>query len=254
MANASSILSEDKFLCSICLEVFTQPVSTPCGHNFCCDCIHMYWDNSQICQCPFCKKTFASRPELHVNTTMSDLAAEFARMAQVKASASDPQLQEQVAILCDICSELKHKAVKSCLVCLTSFCEAHLEPHQRVSVLKRHKLIDPISNLDEKLCQKHNKLLELFCRTDQTFICVMCFKTDHKSHKVMSLEEEYEAMMVKKDKVMSLKTMEKAWCHSITSILFGTFIPSVVIALRRNCIHTFAFTTATMGKTWLLSS
>ncbi|CAN9508171.1 unnamed protein product [Ophioblennius macclurei] len=203
MAAASSLLSEDRFLCSICLDTFTQPVSTPCGHNFCCECLHTYWDKSPICQCPFCKKTFASRPELHVNTTLSDLVAEFAKMVQVKASTSDPQLEEQGAILCDICSEIKHKAVKSCLVCLTSFCEAHLEPHHRVSVLKSHKLIDPIGNLDEKLCKQHCKLTELYCRTDRAFVCAMCFKTDHKSHDVVSLEEEYEAMIDKKDKVMA---------------------------------------------------
>uniref|UniRef100_A0A8C6T8V7 B30.2/SPRY domain-containing protein n=1 Tax=Neogobius melanostomus TaxID=47308 RepID=A0A8C6T8V7_9GOBI len=27
--------ASEQFLCSICLEVFSEPVSTPCGHNFC---------------------------------------------------------------------------------------------------------------------------------------------------------------------------------------------------------------------------
>uniref|UniRef100_A0A7N6A4B1 B30.2/SPRY domain-containing protein n=1 Tax=Anabas testudineus TaxID=64144 RepID=A0A7N6A4B1_ANATE len=35
MAAASCLLTEDQFLCSICLDVFTDPVSIPCGHNFC---------------------------------------------------------------------------------------------------------------------------------------------------------------------------------------------------------------------------
>ncbi|TNN74559.1 Tripartite motif-containing protein 65 [Liparis tanakae] len=35
MAAASNLLSEDQFLCSVCLYVFTDPVTTPCGHNFC---------------------------------------------------------------------------------------------------------------------------------------------------------------------------------------------------------------------------
>uniref|UniRef100_A0A3Q4N5I0 B30.2/SPRY domain-containing protein n=1 Tax=Neolamprologus brichardi TaxID=32507 RepID=A0A3Q4N5I0_NEOBR len=46
MSAASCLLSEDQFLCSICLDVFTDPVSTPCGHNFCKNCISQHWDIS----------------------------------------------------------------------------------------------------------------------------------------------------------------------------------------------------------------
>ncbi|XP_047431515.1 E3 ubiquitin-protein ligase TRIM39-like [Mugil cephalus] len=201
MATASSLLSEERFLCSICLDVFTQPVSTPCGHNFCTDCIHTYWDSNAICQCPFCKTTFSSRPKLRVNIVMSELAAEFAKMVQVKSSASKPQLPQFHDVPCDICSDVKEKAVKSCLMCLTSFCQVHLEPHHRVPGLKSHKLIDPVGDLDDRMCKKHNKVTELYCRTDQACVCVSCFKTDHKSHDIVSLEEEYESAIVKKDAV-----------------------------------------------------
>ncbi|XP_008291043.1 E3 ubiquitin-protein ligase TRIM39-like [Stegastes partitus] len=203
MATASSLLSEERFLCSICLDVFTEPVSTPCGHNFCSACIRKYWDNSVACQCPFCKRTFSSRPELHVNTVMSELAAEFTKLNRMKASTPEPELPERADILCDICSDMKAKAVKSCLMCLTSFCDVHLEPHQRVSVLKSHKLIDPVSNLDDRMCKKHDKITELYCRTDQACVCVLCLKTDHKNHDVVPLEEEYEAVMATKDGVMA---------------------------------------------------
>uniref|UniRef100_A0A8K9X7S7 B30.2/SPRY domain-containing protein n=1 Tax=Oncorhynchus mykiss TaxID=8022 RepID=A0A8K9X7S7_ONCMY len=36
----SNVLSEEQFLCSVCLDVFTEPVSIPCGHNFCKACIN----------------------------------------------------------------------------------------------------------------------------------------------------------------------------------------------------------------------
>ncbi|XP_047430679.1 E3 ubiquitin-protein ligase TRIM7-like [Mugil cephalus] len=201
MATASSLLSEERFLCSICLDVFTQPVSTPCGHNFCTDCIHTYWDSNAICQCPFCKTTFSSRPELRVNTIMSELVAEFEKMVQVKSSAPKPQLPQFHVVPCDICSDVKEKAVKSCLMCLMSFCQVHLEPHHRVPVLKSHKLIDAVSDLDDRMCKKHNKVTELYCRTDQACVCVSCFKTDHRSHDIVPLEEEYELVIVKKDAV-----------------------------------------------------
>ncbi|KAM3587506.1 uncharacterized protein V6R79_007264 [Siganus canaliculatus] len=203
MAAASSLLSEEKFLCSICLEVFTEPVSTPCGHNFCSPCIQKYWDTSDICQCPFCKRTFSSRPELQVNTIMRELASEIKKLVQVKASTPDPQFSETADVLCDICSELKEKAVKSCLICLVSFCETHLEPHQRVASLKSHKLLDPVKNLDDRMCKSHNKTSELYCKTDQAFICTLCLKNDHKGHNVIPLEEEYEAVMATKDAALT---------------------------------------------------
>ncbi|XP_042185471.1 tripartite motif-containing protein 29-like, partial [Oncorhynchus tshawytscha] len=80
------------------------------------------------------------------------------------------------------------KALKSCLVCLTSYCETHLEHHQRVVNLKRHKLIDPAENLEDRMC-KHDRLLELFCRSDQTCVCQFCTETDHKSHDTVPIED-----------------------------------------------------------------
>nr|CBN81604.1 Uncharacterized protein [Dicentrarchus labrax] len=77
MASSSSLLSEEQFLCPICLDVFNRPVSTPCGHNFCMSCITTYWTNAPVCQCPVCKAAFERRPDLKVNTFISELASQF---------------------------------------------------------------------------------------------------------------------------------------------------------------------------------
>ncbi|KAI3371348.1 hypothetical protein L3Q82_023559 [Scortum barcoo] len=77
MSAASCLLTEDQFLCSICLDVFTDPVSTPCGHNFCKTCITEHWTINVQCHCPNCKEVFYTRPELQVNTFISEMAAQF---------------------------------------------------------------------------------------------------------------------------------------------------------------------------------
>ncbi|GAA6083201.1 E3 ubiquitin/ISG15 ligase TRIM25-like isoform X3, partial [Tachysurus ichikawai] len=41
---------------------------------------------------------------------------------------------------CDFCTERKHKAFKSCLVCQASYCEDHLKPHYQSPAFKKHKL------------------------------------------------------------------------------------------------------------------
>ncbi|CAL8407065.1 unnamed protein product [Arctogadus glacialis] len=95
----------------------------------------------------------------------------------------------------------KLKAVKSCLVCLISYCQTHLEPHQRVAVLKKHRLVEPMDRLEDRMCTKHNQLLELFCQTEQVCVCLLCTETDHKSHPVVPLKEEYEVKTAQLGKI-----------------------------------------------------
>uniref|UniRef100_A0A3B4XP83 E3 ubiquitin-protein ligase TRIM39-like n=1 Tax=Seriola lalandi dorsalis TaxID=1841481 RepID=A0A3B4XP83_SERLL len=47
-----------------------------------------------------------------------------------------------------------------------------------MSGLKRHQLIDPVENLEDRMCTKHDKPLELFCQTDQTCVCMLCSVLD----------------------------------------------------------------------------
>lgn len=74
---------------------------------------------------------------------------------------------------CDICTGRKCKAVKSCLVCLESYCQTHLEQHEEFHSGKRHKITDAIGQLQEMICHEHDTLLEVYCRTDQQCICVL---------------------------------------------------------------------------------
>ncbi|XP_047434148.1 zinc-binding protein A33-like [Mugil cephalus] len=194
MSAASSLRSEDQFLCSICLDLFTDPVTTSCGHNFCKHCITQHWDHNVTFQCPLCKEIFDTRPQLKINTFIREIVAEFRHEAQQKASSSNSEQQaaKPGEVPCDVCIGTKLKALKSCLVCLLSYCDFHLEPHLTTSRLKTHQLIQPVDNLEDRMCRKHDKPLELFCKTDQTCVCLLCPVLDHKTHDVVPLKEEYE--------------------------------------------------------------
>ncbi|XP_044045297.1 E3 ubiquitin-protein ligase TRIM39-like [Siniperca chuatsi] len=194
MSAARNLRSEDQFLCSICLDVFTDLVTIPCGHNFCKNCISKHWNTNDRYLCPMCKKVFYTRPELHVNTLFSEMAAQFRQSAQQEASSSssETQVSKPGEVPCDVCTGTKLKALKSCLVCLASYCETHLEPHLTVLGLKRHQLIKPVENLEGRMCTKHDKPLELFCKTDQTCVCALCTYSDHKTHNFVPLKEGYE--------------------------------------------------------------
>ncbi|XP_069000762.1 tripartite motif-containing protein 16 isoform X1 [Embiotoca jacksoni] len=88
-------------------------------------------------------------------------------------------------VLCDFCTTRKQKAEKSCLVCLASYCETHLQSHYEYPALMKHKLVNATGQMREKICAQHDKLLEAFCRTDQTSVCVLCMMDEHKHHDIV---------------------------------------------------------------------
>ncbi|MGH0169295.1 UNVERIFIED_CONTAM: hypothetical protein FKN15_060001 [Acipenser sinensis] len=180
MASAE-LFTEDQFTCSVCLEILKNPVTVACGHNFCMGCIGSCWDRedqSGSYTCPQCRAAFTPRPAVHRNNLLAEIVGRLKRTglssaAQPFAGAED--------VPCDLCVGRKLKAAKSCLVCLASYCEPHLAPHHEAAALKRHKLADPMANLQDRLCKEHGNLLELFCQTDQACICLLC--TDAETHR-----------------------------------------------------------------------
>ncbi|XP_039609004.1 E3 ubiquitin/ISG15 ligase TRIM25-like [Polypterus senegalus] len=164
MAEAQLFVSQDEFNCSVCQDILNDPVSLHCGHSFCLNCLKDYWDQSQECRCPQCRHIFMLRPELHINTLLNEVIKKLKKTA---LSSSHPPPSQNYAgpgeVECDICAGKKFRAVKSCLTCMASYCQTHLQPHYEGDALKHHKLVDPDGNLKEKLCEKHQKSLELFC-------------------------------------------------------------------------------------------
>ncbi|XP_056090177.1 tripartite motif-containing protein 16-like [Rhinichthys klamathensis goyatoka] len=184
---AEARISQDEFKCSVCLDLLKDPVTIPCGHSFCKICITGCWDQEdqmRVYSCPQCRQTFSPRPALAKNTMLAEVVEKLKTKlpADCNAGAGDVQ--------CDVCDGRKRKAVKSCLGCLESYCQDHLEQHESFVKRKRHNLIDATGRLQEMICQTHDKLLEVFCRTDQKFICLLCTMDEHKNHDTVSAAEQ----------------------------------------------------------------
>ncbi|XP_053714938.1 E3 ubiquitin-protein ligase TRIM39-like isoform X2 [Synchiropus splendidus] len=188
----AAALSEEQFRCAICQDIFTDPVSIPCGHNYCFECIKRFWDTkNNKCWCPLCKEAFKSRPDLRINVDLKDITDKFKRSLR-KPTPTKRVIPRQHSkeVFCDMCNDTKQTAIKSCLDCKLSFCEEHLVLHQKDLVTSTHWLTDLVSFDSSHLCRHHNKVLELFCKTDQTPLCVKCSEHKHRHHEFIPLEKE----------------------------------------------------------------
>ncbi|XP_076601905.1 tripartite motif-containing protein 16-like protein [Chaetodon auriga] len=198
MAAATTIsVEQEQFCCSVCLEVLRDPVTIPCGHSYCLDCIEDYWNRAKQkgqFSCPQCRQVFNPRPLLSRNTVLGEVVEKF---QQSGFQAADQHSAKAEEVKCGVCTGKKSKAVKSCLLCSESYCAAHLKAHDKRFQGKAHRLIPASEQLREKLCPQHDKSLRMYCRTDQQYVCSQCVKERHRSHDAVLLVDERAAQQKK---------------------------------------------------------
>ncbi|OCT60318.1 hypothetical protein XELAEV_18046334mg [Xenopus laevis] len=138
--------------CSICQEIYTDPVSLPCGHNFCQVCIERTWKRQESLKedhsCPECTQSYRRKPELKRNGCLSNIAKQF--------FSTHPE-QDGTGIFCNYCIHSPVPATKSCLLCEAFLCDAHVRVHSKSA---EHVLTEPTASFSNRKCSVHNELLK----------------------------------------------------------------------------------------------
>ncbi|XP_075066661.1 E3 ubiquitin/ISG15 ligase TRIM25-like [Mixophyes fleayi] len=167
--------------CSICLNIYTDPVTLRCGHNFCRVCIDHVLDTQEgsgVYTCPECRAECQERPALIRNIPLCNI---------VRSFLSTQPDQKETGNFCTYCVDSPVPAAKSCLHCEASLCDKHLRVHSKSA---EHVLSDPTTSLGKRKCSIHKEPFKYYCTKDAAYICVSCFLIgEHRGHKVEMLDE-----------------------------------------------------------------
>uniref|UniRef100_A0A8C5PQE5 Uncharacterized protein n=1 Tax=Leptobrachium leishanense TaxID=445787 RepID=A0A8C5PQE5_9ANUR len=180
----ASAALRDELTCCICMDIYRDPVTLPCGHSFCRLCIVGVLDTQEesgAYKCPECRAESQERPALEKNRKLGNIAKRFLY--------AHPD-QEEAGIPCTYCIQSPVPAVKTCLLCEASLCEDHLRVHSKSA---EHVITEPTMSLEKRKCIADMKDPQYYCLDDAACICVSCsLAGEHRGHQVETLNEASE--------------------------------------------------------------
>ncbi|KAG5270889.1 hypothetical protein AALO_G00173440 [Alosa alosa] len=136
----ASFLSEEDVMCSLCHDIFKNPVVLSCSHSVCMDCLKNYWSTNKSQECPLCRRR-SSRDNPPVSIILKDLCEAYTKEKNLSGELC-PSHKERFKLFCKDDKELL------CVVCRDS---------------RKHKTHD-CSPIDEAAADLKGKLRDLKIR------------------------------------------------------------------------------------------
>ncbi|CAI5653584.1 unnamed protein product [Oreochromis niloticus] len=229
---------EETLKCPVCQDFFIDPVTLQCGHDFCLTCIQAVWETDVSDEgpffCPECQIFLPSDLTLKVNadlqTKVKDFTTKTLSAAERQAAASTSETKSSSAICCDQCIEMPSVAIRTCLTCDASLCQAHALLHQQRSALREHTVVEVTSDPLSLKCREHRDELKLFCMEEKVPVCCLCVLVGtHKHHKASQLHEakaDFKSMLEttmnqllkrRSEAEHAIKDLESLYTQTVTS-------------------------------------
>ncbi|NXP13688.1 TRI25 ligase, partial [Thinocorus orbignyianus] len=238
---------EDELTCSICLCLFSNPVTVPCGHNFCSSCLELSWaGQSEDFSCPQCRATFPGRPTLQKNTVLCRVVEQFQGLSGVGAEEKEKEEEEEdedavgcggeaTTVYCDSCRLAP--AVQTCLTCTASFCSEHLQPHRDSPAFRDHQLCPPVSDLQQRKCRQHNRIFEFFCSQHGTCICSLCLLGHKLCHTSPLQQAKAKAESALKKKLMELHDQSERAARAMSTVKTNKSQAAETVSRKKDLIR-----------------
>ncbi|XP_064414843.1 E3 ubiquitin-protein ligase TRIM17-like [Latimeria chalumnae] len=215
---------EDEITCSVCQELFKDPVTLRCGHNFCRECVSEYWKEKTSQSCPICR-TDSAFSDLKINYTLRNIVEMYKKEGKKSKVQSKPVCSEHEEKLKLYCLE-DQEAI--CLVCQTSrkhknhtflpikeaaqeFKEElknSLKPlqdtHQKIAELKE-KYRGNLNNIHDEADKTEKQIKEDFVNLHQ-------FLHEEEKNLLADLKKEEE------EKEQKMRAMEESIVQDLTSV------------------------------------
>jgi len=187
--------SRNELTCAVCLQLFEEPITLPCGHSFCLNCLENYWDSREepaSCFCPNCREVFLQKPKLKKSVILASLVEQM----KLRESEDSPKVVGQAEAKNDErddavkvggyksqCYSCRKMATMWCVPCEILCCERHVKPHKH----KGHKLVEPEMKEEVPGCIEHRNSIHFYCKDDESLVSLI-HKGEHQDHEVVPVE------------------------------------------------------------------
>ncbi|XP_052217630.1 E3 ubiquitin-protein ligase Midline-1-like isoform X1 [Dreissena polymorpha] len=196
----------DHVTCSVCMDLYSDPLALPCMHSFCRHCIERLHASCLTLKCPDCRQDVElgrnGIRDLPKNFQLSGIVESFKKENSSKTRGrSDgngsqplcPQHSMTCEILCETCS--RH----ACPKCLTT---ANHSKH-RLKILTKRGWSTERGDGSEPFCVEHDRQFRLHCQTCTELTCSECLLNNHGGHSLATLTDAFDNLSEHHNKAIS---------------------------------------------------
>ncbi|KAF7698889.1 E3 ubiquitin-protein ligase TRIM39-like [Silurus meridionalis] len=114
-------LTEDDFSCPVCCDIFSEPLLLACSHSICKRCLHTFWQQRGVLECPICR-TVSSSSEPPLNIVLHNMCEAVLRERNRRMSVEMEGLcsihRESLSLFCvkdqrPLCTKCKNSRLHS---------------------------------------------------------------------------------------------------------------------------------------------